>query len=85
MSLRRCLLKSNGSDDENFIDCIWDADPLYYTVREDYLFDYRLQPESPAVASADPLLTLPEASRDAYGAPRLPNPNIGAYQAVKED
>ena len=85
VSLRRCLLKSNGSDDENFIDCIWDADPLYYTVREDYLFDYRLQPESPAVASADPLLTLPEASRDAYGAPRLPNPNIGAYQAVKED
>ena len=29
--LRRCLLKSAGSDDDNFINCIWDTDPMYYT------------------------------------------------------
>lgn len=85
VTLRRCLLKSEGSDDDNFIDCIWNADPLYYTVREDYYFDYRLQPESPAIGTADPSLTLPEAASDLYGVARMPNPNIGAYQAAKEE
>lgn len=84
VTLRRCLLKSSGSDDANFIDCVWDSDPLYYTVREEYLFDYRLQPGSPAIGSADPQLTLPEAARDIYGCERLPSPNLGAYQAMKE-
>lgn len=85
VTLRRCLLKSEGFDDENFIDCLWDSDPLYYTVRNDYYFDYRLQPESPALGTADPELTLPEARLDIYGLERLPYPNIGAYQAVKEE
>lgn len=55
--VRNCLLKSKGNDDEHFLACLWDVDPLYYTVREDYYFDYRLQPESPAIGAADPLLT----------------------------
>lgn len=50
---RNCLMRSAGSDDDNFINCLWDADPLFYTVREDYLFDYRLQPDSPAINAAD--------------------------------
>ena len=77
--LRNCLLKSKGTDDNNFIACVWDQDPLYYTVREDYLFDYRLKPESPAIGTADPALTLPEAAVDAYGLPRGARPDIGAY------
>lgn len=76
---RRCLLKSKGTDDENFLMCVWGEDPLYYTVRNDYLFDYRIKPESPAIGSADPSLTLPEASTDAYGLRRGEYPDLGAY------
>lgn len=77
--LRRCLMRSGGTDDDNFIDCIWETDPLYYTVRNDYLFDYRLQPESPAIGAASPVLTLPEARFDAYGQERIEPTELGAY------
>ena len=76
---RRCLLKSEGTDDDNFINCLWGEDPLYYTVREDYLFDSRLKPESPAIGAADPALTLPDAAIDAYGLARGTAPDLGAY------
>lgn len=77
--LVNCLLKENGSDDTNFISCLWDKDPLYYTVREEYIFDYRLKPESPAIAAGNPELTLPQAANDAYGLPRGDAPDLGAY------
>ena len=77
--MRHCLLKSKGSDDDNFISCIWDEDPLYYTVRSEYLFDYRLRDESPAIGAADPALTSPRAALDSYGLTRGSRPDIGAY------
>ena len=78
--LKNCLLKSNGSDDYNFINCIWGADPLYYTVRNDYIFDYRVKPESPAIGAADGSLNVhPAAAVDAYGVPRNTPPDLGAY------
>lgn len=76
---RRCLLKSEGTDDDNFIDCIWAEDPLFYTVRNDYVFDYRLKPESPAIAAAYVGLTLDAAATDAYGNARGAAPDLGAY------
>lgn len=76
---RRCLLKSEGSDDDNFLGCLWDTDPLYYTVREEYIFDYRLRPESPAIGAGDPSLTLPLAATDGYGLTRGAVPDMGAY------
>lgn len=76
---RRCLLKSAGSDDDNFLACLWDADPLYYTVRNEYLFDYRLKPESPAIAAADASLTPAWCVVDAYGLPRTAPADLGAY------
>ena len=76
---RRCLLKSAGTDDDNFLMCLWDEDPLFYTVRNDYIFDYRLMPDSPAIGAADPALTLPEAASDAYGLSRGSLPDLGAY------
>lgn len=79
--LRHCLLKSNGSDDDNFISCLWDKDPLYYTVREDYLFDYRLRNDSPAIGAGDPTL-VGNATTDAYGLPRGATPDLGAYVHV---
>lgn len=82
---RRCLLKSAGSDDDNFIMCLWDTDPLYYTVREDYIFDYRLKPESPAIGAADPTLTSADAATDAYGLSRGGTPDLGAYVFTPPD
>lgn len=79
------LFKSPGSDDEHFVNCIWDADPLYYTVREDYVFDYRLKPESPAIGAGNASLSKhPAAVRDAYGRLRGPSPDLGAYVFVAE-
>lgn len=83
--LRSCVLKSSGSDDDNFIDCLWDTDPMYATVREDYYFDYRLKADSPAIGHADPSLTLPEAAADLYGTPRMPAPRPGAYQTPADE
>lgn len=80
--LRRCLIKGDGTDDDNFLNTLWDADPLYYTVREEYHFDYRLRPESPAIGAADPQLTLAEAAQDGYGLLRGATPDLGAYVYV---
>lgn len=80
VTLRRCLLKSNGEDDSNFIDCLWGEDPLYNTVREEYIFDYTLKDDSPAIDAAYPDLVMPETATDRYGNPRLPSPSLGAYQ-----
>jgi hypothetical protein len=77
--LRRCLLRSEGSDDDNFINCIWGEDPLYYTVRNEYLFDYRLKDESPAISASDPSLDDASYTCDRYGL-TLHNPaDLGAY------
>ena len=85
VTVQYCLLKSKGSDDDNFLNCIWDADPLYYTVRNEYLFDYRLKDESPAIGAADPSLTLIGAAIDAYGKPRGNQPDLGAYVYTPSD
>ena len=76
---RYCLLKESGSNDDNFIECLWDKDPLYYTVREDYIFDYRLKPDSPAIGAGSAALVLDIAKTDFYGRQRGSTPDIGAY------
>ena len=76
---RNCLFKSSGSDDDNFVGCLWGSDPLYYTVREDYLFDYRLKDGSPAIAAGNGELTAPQAAVDFYGLQRGTTPDLGAY------
>lgn len=80
-----CLLKSAGDDDSHFISILWDQDPLYHTVREDYIFDYRLQPGSPAAEAGAPALMPAAAARDFYGVERLASaPSLGAYQFVPD-
>ena len=79
VTLRNCLLKSDGTDDDNFINCVWGEDPLYYTVREEYIFDYRLREGSPAIGAGNGALTAPAAAVDRYGLPRGATPEIGAY------
>lgn len=79
---RSCLIKESGEDDEDFVDILWNSDPMFITDREEYLFDYRLKQDSPAIGAANPELTLPEAERDFYGNPRGVQPDMGAYKYV---
>ena len=84
--LRNCLLKSAGEDDDNFINCVWDADPLFYTVREDYIFDYRLKNEIQAIGKGDASLCPQSAAIDRYGVNRFERDSvdIGAYVWVEK-
>ena len=79
--LRSCLLKSSGNNDDNFIGCIWKGDPKFYTVREDYIFDYRLRNKSDAIAEGDRTLTPERLALDRYGVNRFESEgiDIGAY------
>lgn len=82
VQVHRCLLSSKGSDDSHFTACLWDTDPLYYTERENYVFDYRLRPGSPAIGAADPAESAPA---DFYGRQRGAAPDMGAYVFVEPD
>ena len=54
MYMRYCLFKSSGTNDAHFINCVWEGDPCFLTVREDYIFDYRLGNESDAIGKGNP-------------------------------
>lgn len=85
--LRNCLLKSSGEDDDNFINCVWEGDPMFYTIREDYIFDYRLKNESMAIGTGDANLCPISASIDRYGVNRFGGDSIdiGAYVWVEQE
>lgn len=79
--MENVLFKSAGTDDEHFINCIWDADPLFLTVRADYYFNYHVEPDSPALEAGNPAFVTPQSAYDMDGANRLstPLPTLGAY------
>lgn len=79
--MRYCLFKSSGTDDNHFINCIWEADPCFLTVRDDHFFDYRLGNESGAIGKGNPDLCPEEARYDRYGNDRLARGavDLGAY------
>lgn len=74
-------LKSKGEDDEHFIACLWDTDPLFYTVREDYYFNYHLQEGSPVIGAGNRAFVTQQCLTDMDGHNRLEygNPDLGAY------
>ncbi|MCM1153171.1 MAG: hypothetical protein NC328_05915 [Muribaculum sp.] len=84
--MRNVLFKSEGTDDDHFIDCLWDSDPLFYTVREDYYFNYHLRDESPAIGAGNPAYVSSQCLIDMDGLNRLSdgNPALGAYVYVPE-
>ena len=84
--LRNCLLKSAGENDDNFINCVWEGDPMFFTIREDYIFDYRLKNESQAISKGDASLCPQEAAIDRYGVNRFERDSldIGAYVWVEQ-
>lgn len=80
--MRNVLLGVEGSDDEHFINCLWDSDPLFCTVREDYLFNYHVRPDSPAIGAGNPEYVSPLTLTDMDGVERLAGdlqPTLGAY------
>ena len=86
MYLRNCLLRSKGNDDDNFINCVWGGDPKFYTVRKDYIFDYRLKNESDAIGKGDMMLC-PDAARfDMLGNDRFASGSLdlGAYVWIEQ-
>ena len=79
--MRYVLFKADGTDDSNFINCIWNENPLYLTIRDDYYFNYRLQPDSPAIGRGNPAYVNQQTILDMDGLNRLANgnPTLGAY------
>lgn len=77
-------LKSEGKDDDNFIDCLWDTDPMFYTDRPIYYFNYRLRDDSPVKSSGNTTFVTPMVLHDMDGVDRLRDgrPSLGAYQYV---
>lgn len=81
---RNTLFRSSGNDDDNFLSCLWDQDPLFYTDRPKYIFNYRVRPDSPAIGAGNATYVLPACRRDMDGTDRLADgaPTLGAYQFV---
>ncbi|MDE6272416.1 MAG: hypothetical protein K2M31_05355 [Muribaculaceae bacterium] len=80
--IRYTLLKAKGNDDANFLNCLWDKDPLFLTVRDEYYFNYHVKDDSPAIGAGNPLLVAPPTLSDMDGNPRIVdgrNPTLGAY------
>lgn len=78
--MRNCLFKSGGEDDSHFFNCVWKADPKFYTHRETYLFDYRLQEGSDAIGKGDASRCPASARYDRYGNDRFAGPlDVGAF------
>lgn len=82
--LEWCSLKSPGENDANFIECLWDTDPLFLTIREDYVFNYHVMPDSPVIGRGNASFLFPVALIDMDGVNRLSaspdgSPTLGAY------
>lgn len=77
-----CLLRANGTDDEDFIQVRWNEDPLYMLIDDaNYTYDFHLQEDSPAKWSG-----IKTAVRyDLDGVVRPDEPSIGCYEYVKKE
>jgi hypothetical protein len=64
----------------NAVDCIKNQDPQF---RDTQINDLRLKESSPAIGKGDPIIATP-VPNDYFGTPRLPLPDLGAYQYKPE-
>lgn len=80
------LFKSKGSDDTHFFNCVWEGDPKFKVNRDKYIFDYRLNNDSHAIAKGDRSLCPKSARYDRFGNDRFARDGIdlGAYAWVAE-
>lgn len=84
---RNVLFNENGEDDDHFINCLWNSDPLFLTIRSDYHFDYHVKVDSPAIEAGDKSYVSEYTLYDIEGMNRLlyGNPTLGAYAEEKEE
>lgn len=84
--LRYVLFGVKGEDDDNFLNCIWESDPLFLTRRSDYYFNYHVAPDSPAIGAGNPAFVTELSLYDMNGNNRLSDgkPTLGAYQKPEE-
>lgn len=75
-----CILQSDGEDDEHFTNILWGQDPLFYTDRSSYYFDYRVRDGSPAIGASNAELDAALPSTDFYGTPRSNPATLGAFE-----
>lgn len=86
---RNVSLKSGGENDDNFIDCIWECDPLFLTDRAKYYFNYHVLPDSPEIGMGNPQFVTGPLVTDIDGTDRLTataagNTTLGAYARPEE-
>lgn len=82
---RNVAMKSEGSNDDNFIDCLWDCDPLFLTERPKYYFNYHVAFDSPVVGKGNSMFLTVPLLKDMDGDSRNPEaPTLGAYVPAPE-
>ena len=75
-----CYIKASGSDDDEFINTVWNEDPLFLETGDDYKFDFRLGDDSPLRGKGNPVYAR-EFPFDINGNARpAGTPDIGVYQ-----
>ena len=57
---KRVCFKTEGADDERFLNCLWELDPMLDYDLKAYTFDYSPLADSPILQAADPALDHPE-------------------------
>ena len=86
---RNVSLKSGGENDDNYIDCMWECDPLFLTDRAKYYFNYHVLPDSPVIGMGNPQFVTGPLVTDIDGTDRLTataagNTTLGAYARPEE-
>jgi hypothetical protein len=79
-----CLIKGSEIADSRFADIIWNADPQFEGLNPDgtYSYNFGLKNNSPAIGKANSAYSA-SLPFDLNGQSRLPNPDIGCYEADK--
>lgn len=77
---------TKGDPDDNFINCLWETDPDFCTIRSDYYFNYHVLPDSPVIGTGSPELIPAQSETDIDGVPRLDGGSVtpGAYARPEE-
>lgn len=80
-----CLIKADGEDDADFVSTLWNKDPKFINVGENYRFDLRLDSLSEAIDQGR-YGTAQACPTDMFGNSRLADgkPDVGAYERIKK-
>ena len=76
------MIKARGTDDNEFINTLWNENPLFNETGDDYKYDFGLQSGSPVIGKGSPEYAI-QLPNDLNGIVRLPgNADIGALQFI---